>query len=122
MTWWYGRGWVTRWGRVLGALESTLEFFSIGQLVNTLFSPFRQISAGGTNDESFGGILRNFADQLISRIIGFFVRFFTIIFGFIVISFQVVYELLVMVLWWFLPLLPVIGAILFAIGWVPEWI
>ncbi len=121
ISWWYGRGWIGQLKRMAGRFSATLEFFSVGQLLSTLFSPFRQISAGGSGDGSIGSAFRNFIDQLVSRFIGAFVRFFTVIFGLIVISLQAVYELIVMVFWWFLPLLPIIGFIMLAIGWVPSW-
>jgi len=72
-------------------------------------------------DGSMGGAWRAFVDQLISRTIGAFVRFFTILFGLLTIILQAVYELVVMIAWWFLPLLPIIGCIMLAIGWVPTW-
>lgn len=104
-----------------GRFSATLEFFSVGQLLSTLFSPFRQISAGSSGDGSIGSAFRDFVDQMISRVIGAFVRFFTIIFGLVVISLQAVYELIIMLFWWFLPLLPIVGFIMLAIGWVPVW-
>ncbi len=121
ISWWYGRGWLGQWRRIAARFLATLEFFSIGQLLSTLFSPFRQISANVAGDGSFGSAMRAFFDQLISRIIGAFVRFFTILFGLIVIILQAIYEVVIMIAWWFLPLLPIIGCILLAIGWVPTW-
>ena len=121
ISWWYGRGWVDQWKRIGVRFAATLEFFSVGQLAMTLFSPFRQISATSTSNGSMGAELRAFGDQLISRIIGGFVRFFTILFGLIVILLQAVYELVIMIAWWVLPILPIAGAIMMAIGWVPTW-
>ena len=121
ISWWYGRGWISQWKRIAGRFMATLEFFSVGQLLSTLFSPFRQISANAGGDGSFGGAFRAFIDQLISRVIGAFVRFFTIIFGVFVIVLQALYETIIMIAWWFLPLLPIIGCIMLAIGWVPVW-
>jgi len=121
ISWWYGYGWVQQWRSMVKRFHATLEFFSVGQLLSTLFAPFRQISASGASDGSFGGALRAFGDKLISRTIGAIIRFFTIVIGVIVIVLQAVYEAIVMVAWWFVPLLPVVGAILFAIGWVPLW-
>lgn len=121
ISWWYGRGWVSQWKRIAERFMATLDFFSIGQLMSTLFSPFRQISANNGGDGSLGSAMRSFVDQLISRVIGAFVRFFTIIFGLIIIILQAVYETVIMVAWWFLPALPVIGFILLATGWVPVW-
>lgn len=121
ISWWYGRGWLSQWKRVAHQFTLTLEFFSVGQLFSTLFAPFRQISASGGSDGTFGGALRAFVDQLISRIIGSVVRLFTIIFGLIVIVLQALYQAIIMIAWWFLPVLPIAGLILLAIGWVPSW-
>ena len=121
ISWWYGRGWMAQWKRIAHRFALTLEFFSIGQLLSTLFAPFRQISAINGSDGSIGSEMRAFVDQLISRVIGAFVRFFTIIVGLIVILLQALYELIIMVMWWFLPLLPIVGLVLLAIGWVPAW-
>ena len=57
----------------------------------------------------------------ISRVIGAIVRLFTIVFGLIVIATQAVIELVIVVFWLFVPLFPIIGLLLFAIGWVPAW-
>jgi hypothetical protein len=121
LSWWYGRGWIGQWRRIAERWRSTVEYFSIGQLLSTLFAPFRQISASSSGASTPGAALRAFFDQLISRVVGAFVRLFTIIAGCIVIALQVIYESLIMVLWWFLPALPVVGFILLAIGWVPKW-
>ncbi len=121
ISWWYGRGWIGQWGRVSMRFQSTLAFFSVGQLLSTLFSPFRQISAGAKGDGSLGGAFRAFIDQLFSRIVGAVIRFMTILVGLLAIVVLAVYETIVMILWWFLPVVPVAGFILFAIGWVPTW-
>jgi len=121
ISWWYGRGWMSQWKRIAHRFALTLEFFSVGQLFSTLFSPFRQISANTGSDGSFGAAFRAFIDQLISRVVGAFVRFFTIIFGLLVIVLQAIYEVVIMTVWWVLPLLPIAGFILLAIGWVPSW-
>ncbi len=121
ISWWYGRGWVGQWKRIAMRFKATLEFFSVGQLMGTLFAPFRQISAAPSGDTSFGGAMRAMVDQLISRVIGAFVRFGTILFGLVVITLQAIYELLIMVIWWFVPVLPVVGLVLLAVGWIPSW-
>lgn len=121
ISWWYGRGWTEQWTRTTGRFKATLDFFSIGQLVSTFFAPFRQISAADGSDGSLGGALRAFADKLLSRFIGSIIRFFTILIGSVVIFAQAVYSSVVLVVWWFVPLLPVIGAMFYAVGWVPEW-
>lgn len=121
LSWWYGRGWLGQLHRVSDRWRTTVEFFSIGQLIATLFSPYRQISANSTSDPNPMAALRAVFDQLLSRTIGAFVRLFTIFAGCIVIGLQVLYESLLLILWFYLPVLPVIGFILLALGWVPSW-
>jgi hypothetical protein len=120
ISWWYGRGWQVQFGRVKARLVATIQFFSIGQLFSTLFSPFRQISAGTTKG-SLGTVMRALVDQLISRVIGAIVRLFTIIAGVIALLVQFVVEVIVLIFWLLLPLFPIAGLIMFAIGWVPSW-
>jgi len=120
ISWWYGQGWHGQLRRVRDRLASTVGFFSIGQLFSTLFSPFRQISAGGVSGP-VGAQLRAFFDKTLSRVIGAIVRSFTILAGIIAIIFQLFYEAIVLVLWLIFPLFPVVGLIAFAIGWVPKW-
>lgn len=119
ISWWYGRGWVEQWRRSGDMLLRTLEFFSIGQLASTLFSPFRQISVGSSGNGSFSSAISAFFDKLISRIIGGFVRLFTILAGITIIFIQVVYVGLIMAFWWAVPLLPFAGVAAFLLGWMP---
>lgn len=121
ISWWYGRGWTQQWAHTVARFKATLDFFSVGQLMSTLFEPFRQISASPGGDGSFGAAMRGFVDKLISRLIGAFLRFFTILFGLIVMLFQAVLMGIVLIVWWVIPLLPVVGLILYAIGWIPSW-
>ena len=118
--WWYDAGWKGQWARVVGRWSKTLQFFSIGQLLRTLFAPYRQISAN-SGGSSFPELLHGFFDKLISRVIGFFVRSITIIVGLVVIFFQIIFETIITTFWLFIPVAPVIGAVMFAIGWVPSW-
>ena len=120
ISWWYGSGWKGQLSRVYGRLTATAGFFSIGQLFGTLFSPFRQISAGSTSG-SISTQFRAFFDKTLSRVIGAIVRLFTILAGVIVLTFQGIFELIVLIFWLLLPAFPVIGLIAFAIGWVPKW-
>lgn len=119
-TWWYEGGWKGQLVRVKDRLHATLDFFSIPQLLKTLFSPFRQISAGKVSGP-LGVIVRAFFDQLLSRVIGFVIRFFTILFGVIVLVLQFIYETFIVLVWLLLPAFPLIGLIVMIVGWVPQW-
>ena len=121
ISWWYGRGLQGQISRIRDRLTVTAGYFSIGQLLSTLFAPFRQISAGSVSGP-VGAQLRAFFDKTISRVIGAIVRTFTILAGLIVMAFQSVVEVIVLLVWILLPLFPVAGLILFVIGWVPTWI
>lgn len=120
MSWWYGRGWVGQWRRNGDMLLRTLEFFSVGQLLSTLFSPFRQISAGVGGDGSLPAAVSAFFDKLVSRIIGALIRSTTILVGVVLIALQAAYVGVSMVLWWVVPLFPLAGLVLFMLGWVPN--
>lgn len=121
ISWWYGRSWTAQWRRAVARVAVTVEFFSIGQLVQTLFAPFRQIAAVGGGDGTVGSAVRALVDKTISRGIGAVVRTGTIIVGVVVMTVQAIYELLIVIAWWLVPFLPVAGAIMLAIGWVPSW-
>lgn len=118
--WWYSGGWRHRLQSSARQLKNVAAFFSIGQLFNTLFSPFRQISAGQVGG-SAQAQLRAFFDRLISRFVGAFVRLFTILAGVVALLGALIFQLLVLAAWLILPLSPVIGLVLMVIGWVPSW-
>lgn len=120
LSWWYGNGWRQRLAMLGDRVESTSDYFSIGLLASTLFSPFRQISAGKVNGP-LALQMRAFFDRLISRLIGAVVRSFMILFGVVALSFQVICGVIVLLFWAIIPLFPVIGLLLTVIGWVPTW-
>lgn len=120
LSWWYGDGWRQRFSIVKSRLARTSDYFSISILLKTLFSPYRQISAGNVSGP-IGVQLRASVDRLISRVVGMFVRLFVIIAGILSISLQAAIGIIVLSGWMFVPALPMIGLMMFAIGWVPLW-
>lgn len=120
LSWWYGEGWRQRAGLIRERLARTLDFFSISLLLQTLFSPFRQISAGRVNGP-VGVQLQAFFDRLISRVIGAMIRTFMIVAGIIFIVLHAAWGLVVLGAWALVPLLPVAGILAFSIGWTPIW-
>jgi hypothetical protein len=119
LSWWYGKGLSSRVQIVKDRLKASVDFFSVGLLISTLFAPFRQISAGGVTGP-IGVQLRAFFDRLLSRFIGAFVRTFMIVFGLIAMLLQIVFGFIVLIFWLIIPLLPIIGLIMWVIGWVPK--
>lgn len=121
LSWWYGDGWRARAAMIGNRIARTSDYFSVGLLLSTLFSPFRQISAGAVE----GGIaiqLRALLDKLISRIIGAIVRTFMILFGLVTIVLQATFGGIVLVAWMVVPLFPIVGLLITVVGWVPTWL
>jgi len=75
--WWYGTGWQKIIHGIVRAPAAVEENFSVGILLGTLFAPWkRMVSAQGRSlDQKVQAML----DNLISRFVGFFVRFFVLI-------------------------------------------
>ena len=117
-SWWYGAGWVRCISAVRGGLASIYDYFSLDLLLRTLFSPFRQISAGSVRGP-IGVQLRAMLDNLISRVIGAVVRTLVIISGTITLLVSCVLGLLRIIAWPFIPLLPIVCIVFASQGWVP---
>jgi len=120
LSWWYGAGWKACLSGLRERLAATYDYFSIGLLLRTLFAPFRQISAGKVSGP-IGLRWRAFVDRLISRFIGAFVRSVLIVIGIVWLGLQAVIGALVVVLWAFVPVMPLVGFIFMLSGWVPSW-
>lgn len=116
--WWYTGGWVQAARRVMLKLDGLLDYFSIDLLIRTLFSPFRQISAGAV-DGPIDIKVRAFFDKLISRLIGALVRLVVLLIGVLSIIVGVAGGLLYLLGWAVVPFLPVIGLIVMLAGWIP---
>jgi len=120
LSWWYGAGWRARLRLIGERLLRAFDTFSIDLLLKTWFAPFRQISAGKVRGP-LGVQLRAWFDRLISRIIGAIIRTGMIFFGAIWLTILLVLGIVELVLWFVVPLFPVVGAMMLAIGWVPTW-
>ena len=118
LSWWYGAGYKQRAELIMQRLEGTLDYFSIGLLLKTLFSPFRQISAGSVRGP-IAVQIRAFFDQLISRIIGAIVRVIMIVVGMVTLVLGVVIGMCVLVAWAVVPVVPIVGIALWVAGWMP---
>ena len=115
--WWYSSGWKVFVGKLKAALSSITDFFSMGSLVRTLFKPYRQISAETTRDGASLDIkFHMFLDRLISRIVGFFSRLTLLLVGIIIIIFGGIISFILAILWPIIPLLPIVGIVLTAMG------
>ncbi len=113
LKWWYGAGWVLRFQMLSLHFVSVSEFFSIPTLLRTLFSPWRQNITGTTADQGINQKFSALVDNLVSRLVGFWVRIFMLIAA-------VTALLVTFVLNWFYirvwPLVPVSQILILAIG------
>lgn len=114
--WWYTTGWSSLAARVMERADHTLEMFSVGLLLKTLFAPFRQISAGSVHG-SFDAQMRAFGDRLFSRVFGAVIRSFFIVIGLVSTLLASVIGIVQLVLWPLVPLLPVVGIVAAVLGW-----
>jgi hypothetical protein len=110
-SWWYGAGWkgvLGATGRRLGGLA---EMFSINILLRTLFSPWkRMVTDPGA---SLDAKIRAFGDNIVSRVVGFTVRFFVLFAAALAFVLLLLASLLELVVW---PLVPVAGIALIVKG------
>lgn len=115
--WWYSSGWRYFIDKARLSLENIINFFSMSSLVRTLFKPFRQISAEtASSSASLDLKFRMFFDRLISRLIGFVSRLVLLVVGTFLIITGSVFYLILIILWPFIPLFPIIGIVLTCTG------
>jgi len=119
ISWWYQKGLINRATMIISRIRSTLDLFSVNLLLNTLFSPYKQIAAEHI-DGSLEDKMRSFFDRLVSRLIGAVVRLFMITAGLIVVLLQTIFGVVVLVGWLILPLVPLLGLVLWIIDWMPR--
>lgn len=112
LLWWYVRGWswVATYFFVLQGKKIS-ELFSMGDLLRTLFSPYRQTFAGRV-DGGVGDKFRGLIDQTVSRVIGFLVRFVLLVTGTIAWLFNMMLGGISVILWPLVPALPLLAFIL----------
>lgn len=118
ITWWYTAGFALVLRSVGRRLMGLFDFFSIDLLLKTMFSPFRQISAGQV-DGPIGVQLQALVDKIMSRMIGAAVRSVVMLAGIVSLVVMVVFSALYVAMWLLLPVLPLIGLTLALAGWVP---
>lgn len=111
VAWWYGAGWSGVLRATQKRLSGLAEMFSTKTLLRTLFAPWRRIITypGAGLDEK----MRAFGDNLVSRCIGFTVRFFVLLAAGVSFIGLLVFALLELVVW---PLVPLLGIALIVKG------
>lgn len=109
--WWYGPGWKQAWRGCFGWVKSILLAFSLDILLQTLFSPWKRIVT--PPGRGLDAKMRAMVDNLISRVVGFFVRILVTITALVLVSGAAIVGLVLAVTW---PLLPFAGIVLVVWG------
>ena len=105
IAWWYGRGWAGTFEQTGHRMKILVEMFSIPILVKTMFSPWKQIVSVSSKDQALNMKMRAVLDNIISRFVGFWVRFIVLITGLMAMLLAAVIGLVWVVAWPFIPLL-----------------
>lgn len=114
ISWWYIDGYKLFAAKLWTKLGDTIDLFSIGSLLKTLFAPYRQIAANETGNSIDDKILA-FVDRLVSRLVGGVARIGIVLCGVLVILIQLVGSIISLIVWPLLPMLPLLF-IMLAIG------
>lgn len=85
-----------------------------------MFAPFRQISAQPAKGP-LGVMFKAFVDKLISRMIGAMVRFVTFLAGILIWTVIALVGVARIIVWPFLPLVPLLFVYFALTGWLPQW-
>lgn len=110
--WWYFRGWLWFMRRMfLVQTEKIMQFFSIGDLLKTLFAPFRQDSIN-VKGAPIGVRLQVFGGNIISRFFGLIIRTVLILIGLVLTVLNAVCGVVASLAWPLLPLSPIIAIVL----------
>jgi hypothetical protein len=101
--WWYSGG-LIRLVRWISALFGwTSNYFSVGRVFKTFFSPWKRLVE--TRQPGIDGLKDWFLDNLISRLVGFFMRLTIIIVYLLTMVSLAVFAVLALGLWVGLPLI-----------------
>lgn len=110
--WWYTRGWLWIAQQIyIVELGRVFDFFSIKDLLKTLFAPFRQ-DVIDTKRAPIGIKLQVFGANLISRILGAMIRATLILVGIISAMLLSVLGFLFLIAWPFFPIVPLVSVAL----------
>lgn len=114
--WWYSRGWVwiTTYFLVVRN-RHIIDFFSVRDLLKTMFAPFRQDSID-TKRAPVGLKLQALGGNIISRIFGLLIRSLLVVAGLMLVVLNTVVGLVVIVIWPLLPFAPLVSGLLILLG------
>lgn len=116
--WWYVQGWQEAWRSFIRFIKRLGGVFSIGLLLRTLFSPWKQtVNVSGPNT-SLQLRVKWWVGNQVSRFIGFIIRSSTLLVATIGILLTFISGASLLFLW---PFIPLIMITLLVMGLVYIW-
>lgn len=112
--WWYSDGYRDLLIRIKDRIVRVWHYFSVALLVKTLFAPWKRIIT--YPGKSIQERLRAVIDNLVSRLVGFFVRVLVIFVAVIVVIIATLLGGLMVIAW---PFAPISVVVLFVMGLMP---
>ena len=109
--WWYGQGWKMALRSIGNAVGGISKLFSVPILARTLFAPWKRIVT--YPGASLEAKLRAYGDNIVSRAVGFVVRFLVLLTALVLTLLTLVFGVVFCVIW---PLLPLLAVALIAKG------
>ena len=119
ISWWYTAGWKQYGRKLLESLSASEDFFSIDSLVRNLFAPFKQISATGYVGGTLQDKIRDWSDKQFSRFFGAIIRLLLIVVGGGWLIIHSIINILLLIMWPLIPILPLIGLMLIIFVGIP---
>lgn len=101
--WHYGKGLRELFRNWMDFLWFVVEFFSLGILVKTLFSPWERMGEGYPAGFHPSEMIQTFIVNSLMRLVGFCVRIVVLCVGFIALIFSLVFGVVLMVSWLLFP-------------------
>lgn len=114
--WWYGRGWAEQGRAFFKRIDMVANSFSLGILVKTWFSPWKQMITTTSRNSSIEYRFRASVDNLVSRVVGFVVRSIVMFAAVVMMAVMGVACIVTVLIWPFLPVLPMLLLLISAVG------
>jgi hypothetical protein len=109
--WHYGRGTSELVANISTSLKFILRFFSISNLLKTLFSPWERMGEKYKKGIEFEAWAETLVANILMRLVGALIRIMTIILGLFTFAIVLVICLAVLLIWILMPL--IIGGLIF---------
>ena len=112
--WWYGPGWRQVHSAIGSRATGIIAAFSVPQLLRTLFAPWRRIITypGASLEARF----RAWVDNMVSRVIGFFVRLCVLLGAGFTLAAVLIVSIAELLAWPLLPLMIPVFLVLAVVG------